>query len=250
MRRFYTDQDLVLGAIEINGAEAYHMQTVLRLDSGDACFLVNGRNQRAWARVTAVGKNTLVLEIEKLEENVTPALELLVLQGFLKERKLDELIRPLGEVGVTAFGAVFTERSIPMPDAKRLAARTERWRKLAVEALKQCRGGALLDVLDVRTFSEAVTACSDYDVKLFLWEGAETGLKQTLAALSAGDAVIGRVAVLLGPEGGFSQREAQLALEHGFAPVSLGRRILRSQTAAVATAAIVQYVMGDLGLYA
>lgn len=246
MRRFYTDRDLVLGPIEINGDEAYHMQTVLRLNTGDVCFLVNGRNQRAEARVAAVGKNMLMLEIEKLEQGEDVALELLVLQGFLKERKLDELIRPLSELGVTGFGAVFTERSVPAPDAKRLEGRMERWRKLAVEALKQCRGGALMRVYDTQAFKEAVIAGKGYNVKLFLWEGAEAGLKQTLDEYIADRGPINSVAVLLGPEGGFSPREAALAKEHGFVPVSLGTRIMRSQTAALATAAIVQYVLGDL----
>lgn len=247
MRRFYIDRDLILGSIEISGAEAYHMQTVLRLNTGDTCFLVNGRNQRAVARVTAVSKNALMLEIENLEQSAAAALELVVLQSFLKERKLDELVRPLSELGVTAFGAVFTERSIPAPDAKRLAGRIERWRKLAVEALKQCRSGVLMQVLDTQTFDEAVKACKDYDVKLLLWESAEISLKQTLSMFLANRKCIGSVAVMLGPEGGFSPREAGLAQEYGFVPVSLGTRILRSQTAALATAAIVQYVVGDLG---
>lgn len=247
MRRFYIDQDLTLGSIEIIGAEAYHMRTVLRLNTGDGCLLVNGRSQRALARVAEVGKDALRLEIEELLPDAPPALELLVLQGFLKERKLDDLIRPLSELGVTGFGAVFTERSIPVPDAKRLAGRLERWNKLAVEALKQCRRGSLMQILDSWTLSEALAACKDYTVKLFVWEGAETSLKQTLPLYSSSAEPVKKAVILLGPEGGFSLREAALAQEHGFMPVSLGARILRSQTAAVATAAIVQYLLGDFG---
>lgn len=247
MRRFYIDRNLALGSIEISGAEAYHMRTVLRLNTGDRCLLVNGRSQRALARVAGVGKDALRLEIEELLPDAPPALELLVLQGFLKERKLDELIRPLSELGVAGFGAVFTERSIPVPDAKRLAGRLERWHKLAVEALKQCRRGALMQILDPLTLSEAMAACKDCAVKLFVWEGAETGLKQTLPLYLSPAAPVKKAAILLGPEGGFSLREAALAQEHGFMPVSLGARILRSQTAAVTTAAIVQYLLGDFG---
>lgn len=247
MRRFYIDRDLVLGVMEISGAEAYHMRTVLRLNIGDSCLVVNGRSQRALARVTEVGKNVLVLEIKELLPDMASSLEISVLQGFLKERKLDELIRPLSELGVTGFGAVFTERSIPAPDAKRLAGRLERWNKLAVEALKQCRRGTLMQIFDTWSFSEAVAACKDYDVKLFVWEGAEIGLKQTLLKYLPPIAPIKNAVILLGPEGGFSLREADLAREYGFMPVSLGARILRSQTAAVATAAIVQYLLGDFG---
>lgn len=247
MRRFYIDRDLVLGTVAISGAEAYHMRTVLRLNTGDSCLLVNGRSQRALARVAAVDKEALTLEIEELLPDVAPKLELLVLQGFLKERKLDELIRPLSELGVTGFGAVFTERSIPAPDAKRLSGRLERWNKLAVEALKQCRSGALMQIRDTWAFSEAVAAVKDYDVKLFVWEGAEAGLKHTLSSYLDAKAPIKKAVILLGPEGGFSLREAALAQAHGFMPVSLGARILRSQTAAVATAAIVQYMLGDFG---
>lgn len=244
MRRFYTSRALVPGIVEITGDEAYHMQTVLRLETGDGCILVNDKKQWARAVVTAGAKNTLTLSIDAVEEGAPAALELVILQGYLKERKLDDLVRPLSELGVTEFRAVFTERSVPSPDEKRLAGRLERWRKLAVEALKQCRGGALMHVGDVLDFKNALETCASCEVKLFLWEGAEVGLKTVLAARPKASA---SVAVLLGPEGGFSAREAKLAQEYGFVPVSLGPRILRAQTAALSAAAVVQHVWGDLG---
>lgn len=248
MRRFYTEQDLTLGAVVITGPEAYHMQTVLRLTAGDACILVNGRGQTALAHISMLDKNAVTLNVETLERGAPMTLEIAVLQGFLKERKLDDLVRPLSELGVTVFGAVFTERSVPAPDEKRLAGRLERWRKLAVEALKQNRNGVLMDVVATVDFKTVLSAYATCDLKLFLWEGTEAGLKPILQAFADKDQLYPvRVALLLGPEGGFSAREAALALEHGFTPVSLGPRILRSQTAALAAATVMQYVLGDLG---
>lgn len=245
MRRFFTNQVLAEGFLEIDGEEARHMQTVLRLNAGDACLLVNHCGQVARASVCALGKNTLTLKVEDVRQGADKPFRLAILQGYLKERKLDDLIRPLSELGVAEFGAVFTERSVPRPDEKRLAARLERWRKLAVEALKQCRDTELLQVCEVSGLLDALTRYANYDLKLLLWEGAETGLYGVLEQnreLNVKSAVL-----LLGPEGGFSAREAALACEHGFVSVSLGARILRAQTAAMASAAVVQYALGDFG---
>lgn len=244
MRRFYTKHTLSAGQVEITGDEAYHMQTVLRLNVGDACVLVNDKSQTAKAVVTASFKNMLTLDVATVEKVETAALRLVVLQGYLKERKLDDLVRPLSELGVTEFCAVFTERSVPAPDKKRLALRLERWRKLAVEALKQCRGGALMQVAETVDFTAALNTYATSEVKLLLWEGAVLSLKSFLCEIPAPPQ---SVAVLLGPEGGFTEREVRLAQAQGFVPVSLGTRILRAQTAAVTAAALVQYAWGDLG---
>lgn len=246
MRRFFVDKILVPGTLEINGAEAHHISNVVRLRPGDVCMLVNGDGQEASARVLELTPDGVLLEVGVVATAEIGRLKLLVLQGYLKERKLDDLVRPLSELGAAAFLPVFTQRSVPVLDERRQAAKVERWRKLAAEALKQHRGHTLMQVDVLPDFAAAVAKCADCDIKLFFWEEATFSLKAALAEVPADGRPL-TAALFLGPEGGFSAREAQIARQHGFKPVSLGSRVLRAQTAALTATALLQYALGDLG---
>lgn len=246
MRRFFVNRILVSGPMAIDGGEAHHMRNVLRLHVGDVCVLVNADGQAARACVLELPADRVLLEVGAVTTAETAGLQIWVLQGYLKERKLDELVRPLSELGATAFLPVFTGRSIPILDERRQLGKTERWRKLATEALKQHRGTTLMQVEILPNFATAMEKCAACDLKLFFWEGATAGLKTVLAQTPI-DSKDLTVALFLGPEGGFSTIEAEIARQHGFQTISLGSRILRAQTAALTVTALMQYILGDLG---
>lgn len=247
MKRFYTEQKLILGVITINAEEAYHMRTVVRFKCGDECLLVNGQGQTAEAVVIGMDKHAVRLEIKSVTEQEQTGLQLVVLQGYLKDRKLDDLIRPLSELGVSVLCPVFSKRSVPLPETGRMTARLERWRKLAVEAMKQCCRGDLMAVNEPLGFEDALRQYEQCEIKLFFWEEAVLGLHDTIQCALSQSMQMASAAVFLGPEGGFTRDEAELAQAYGFKPVSLGSRILRAQTAALTAAALLQYTLGDLG---
>jgi 16S rRNA (uracil1498-N3)-methyltransferase len=137
-------------------------------------------------------------------------------------------------------------RSVARPEAARAHARQKRWRKIAVEALKQCRRGNLMQVDEVVNFDRVVGLAAGHDLSVLFWE-EETSALLTAEDVSAGTGGPTSVLVVIGPEGGFTPEEARAAKAAGFRVVGLGPRVMRAETAAVAASAIVQYLFGDLG---
>jgi 16S rRNA (uracil1498-N3)-methyltransferase len=150
-------------------------------------------------------------------------------------------VRQLSELGVARFQPIVSERAVVRPAAGRSAHRVERWRKICIETLKQCRRGDLMEIEDVALFGSLLEAEGGCDLRIMFWENATHGL------VPQGAAGVRSVLVVLGPEGGFSDREAAAAEKAGFMLARLGPRVLRAETAAVAACAVVQYLFGDLG---
>lgn len=246
MRRFYIETGIIdNGSAVITGQEAKHLRTVLRLGPGDMVELVDGRGTIARAEIETITQDKATFTIL---ENFSPGSESLIhitiAQGMLKDKKMDMLIRHLTELGICQWLPFFSSRSIPKPDAKRLTKRIERWDKIAKEALKQC-GRTMLPIINKPVqLEDLLNTTADYDEKIAFWENATTPLATSnKSALKP----VKRIIVLIGPEGGFAAAEIDAAKEMGFTSYSLGPRILRAETAALAAATLVQYVFGDLG---
>ncbi|MBS0014051.1 MAG: RNA methyltransferase, partial [Desulfobacterales bacterium] len=184
---------------------------------------------------------TVRVEIENwIEAGNESPLDLIVAQGFLKDKKMDDLVRHLTELGVTRWIPMITRRTVARPDARRMKKRMERWQVIALEAIKQCDRSMVPDIAPVMDFSEVLTLGATVDLRLFFWEAARAPLA------APGEDGPGSILLLLGPEGGFTQNEAADAEAAGFFAVSMGRRILRAETAAIAACTLVQHVFGDL----
>jgi 16S rRNA (uracil1498-N3)-methyltransferase len=168
-----------------------------------------------------------------------------VAQGFLKEKKMDRLVRQLSELGAARWMPFISDRSVARPEGGRAQARQERWRKIAVEALKQCRRGDLMQIDDIVGFDRLLERAPAYDLRILFWE--QTCEPLTAQRFSGSPAGPDSVLIVLGPEGGFAEEEVRASEAAGFISASLGPRILRAETAAVAACAIVQHLFGDLG---
>jgi len=248
MRRFKIDVKTAAGRTAvITGPDANHMANVLRMKAGDSVVLFDGTGQEYTARIEKItrGKVRLSFEESRPSRAESPA-RITVAQGFLKDRKMDMLIRQLTELGISRWIPFLADRSVARPNVERLKKRMDRWRKIADEALKQCRRARSPRMETAADFKAMLKMADASALKLIFWE-EET-------AAFAGD---GRAAaetdqqelfLVIGPEGGFTADEINLARQAGFQPLSLGPRILRAETAAVAAAALVQYRFGDLGL--
>ncbi len=246
MRRFFVDP-LLLGQSSgvITGELCNHIATVLRLKIGDAIMLADGKGKEAAARITALEKGGVSIEIEPAgaalsEDNVV---NITLFQGLPKGEKLDLILQKCTELGVARIVPFVAERSVARLAGERLDKRVQRWERIAMEAARQS-GRSRIPVIGFAGDLHTVLKSDSSALKLLLWEGeAEQGLR-TVLERSGKPASI---AVIIGPEGGLTKAEAVAATAAGFTPVTLGRRILRTETAGLAVTAVLQYLWGDLG---
>ena len=247
MRYFFTEKPLTLGGkMTLKGSDARHIRKVLRLEPGDGIGLFDGLGAAYTARIDNFVRDGIVVEVLSSAPAVTDSpVQIIIAQAFLKDKKMDGVARQLTELGAAKWIPFFAERSIPTPDRRRLAGRLERWQKISREALKQCKRGRLMAIEPVGTMQDVLLQARSCDVKILFWENQPQSLNR-LAADPQGAAPEGIFAIL-GPEGGFSPAEVEAAVAEGFLTAGLGPRILRAETAAIAAAALLQFLFGDLG---
>ena len=246
MRRFYIPANH-MGKDEaiITGTDAHHLRDVLRLQPDDKIVVFDGAGGEYQAQVVSVERGEItVAMLEKLKTDADPALLLTVAQGYLKDKKMDGLVRQLTELGVGRWIPFFSRRSIPSPDPKRMMGRSQRWHKISLESLKQCGRSRAMSIDPVVSFGDAVKQANDHDLKIIFWEES----KSASMPIQIQPPHPASVFVMIGPEGGFEANEISYAKESGFKTVGLGPRILKAETAALAAAVMVQHVLGDMGL--
>jgi 16S rRNA (uracil1498-N3)-methyltransferase len=249
MHTFFADPNQIAGSQAVlSGAEARHLRHVLRLKPGDHVRLFDGTGCEYSARVEALPPGRVELSVTgKKACPGLPVIRLDVAQGILKEKKMDRLVRQLSELGASRFIPLEGGRSVVRLEGARAAARTERWQKIALEALKQCRRGDAMAIGAVSGFEQVLAMGRSYDRHILFWENAAVPLGREAVMGPEGLRAPSSILVLLGPEGGFSEEEVRRAVAAGFSVASLGPRILRAETAAVSACAVVQYLFGDLG---
>ena len=245
MRRLFY-KGLLADTIEITGSDAHHLMHVMRAKAGQEVTVVDDEGSVARMEMTAFREDavTLVLK-ERLAANTESPLELVLAQCLLKADKMDYVVQKAVELGVTEIVPVKSHNCVVRYDAKKAAARQARWQKIAEEAAKQCGRTALTEVTPIMDLSNLIRENSDTEDTeiVFCYENEdETTVKSCLQAAKGK-----RLILLIGPEGGFTLDEAQAVQEAGGKAVTLGPRILRAETAAVAAVTVAQYENGDLG---
>ena len=245
MRRLFY-KGLLADTIEITGSDAHHLMHVMRAKAGQEVTVVDDEGSVARMEMTAFREDavTLVLK-ERLAANTESPLELVLAQCLLKADKMDYVVQKAVELGVTEIVPVKSHNCVVRYDAKKAAARQQRWQKIAEEAAKQCGRTALTEVAPIMDLSGLIkenSGTEDTEI-VFCYENEdETTVKSCLQAAKGK-----RLILLIGPEGGFTLDEAQAVQEAGGKAVTLGPRILRAETAAVAAVTVAQYENGDLG---
>lgn len=245
MRYFFVEpQKLARSSIMIEGQEARHMGKVLRLRPGMVVGLSDGCGLQAEARIVKVARERVDLTVlRRYPSPREPQGEFVVAQAMLKDQKMDSLVRQLTELGMTAWRPFISMRSVPQLDARRQVERGKRWERIAREAVKQCRRGRVPAIVPVGQFADVLEASRRFTTRILFWEGARQPLSP---AMEVTENRSGTVFVIVGPEGGFTEEEATAAEAAGFRLASLGPRILRAETAAIAACALVQHLFGDL----
>lgn len=203
--------------------------------------LCDGSGDIHQAELVDVGEKVLARIVSSCNDPADGRPALWVAQGLLKPKTMDTVVQKCTELGVAALIPVITSRCQGRPDADREEKRHQRWTKIIEASCKQCRRTRPMELREVMDFKQAITAFGQpaSGLNILFWEEEKRPLRQL-----APFAETGAVRLLLGPEGGFSREEVDLAREAGWQTASLGRRILRAETATLATVAIMQYLLG------
>ncbi len=242
MRYFFIDpREAVGSAATIRGPDANHIKNVLRLQPGDEIRLFDGTGFEYEARITHLSSSRVDVSIlGGFASSAESPVEIIIAQAFLKEKKMDGLVRRLSELGVTRWIPFFSDRSVSRPDSKRLSGRSQRWKKIARESVKQCRRGRIMEIADTVSFEAVLNIGKESDLKVVFWENESNTLSLTGQRFK-------RVFAVLGPEGGLTLREIEIARSLDFVTASLGPRILKADTASIAAATLFQFLFGDMG---
>ncbi len=231
--------------VTLTGSDAHHLGYTLRARVGERCVVVDAERAVASMEIVGFTADTVTLRlVERLAADTESPIRLTLAVCLLKSDKMDFVVQKAVELGAAKVQPLESENCVARYDGKKAEMRRERWQRIADEAAKQCGRTALLEVASIVPFSDWLAAHPDEDGAAFFCYEAEE--RKTLGAWLAETQDEAFTAVI-GPEGGFSSAEAEQAKAAGFAVVTLGPRILRAETAAVAALTIVQHVKGDLG---
>jgi 16S rRNA (uracil1498-N3)-methyltransferase len=246
MRRFFLDKRIPAeGNIVVSGNLFRHMAKSLRLKIGTKIVLADEEGSQCTGVITDIGKESLIISVEQtvLKSGGETGPEITLYQGLPKGNKMEFILQKSTELGVSEIVPFVAGRSIPKLPKERESERLVRWQRIALEAARQSGRSKLPHISPLSDFS-GILDSSVQSVKLLLWEKEQSNrLKPILSGHSPPDSV----AVMVGPEGGLTKEEAKAAMESGFIPVTLGHRILRTETAAIAILAILQFYWGDVG---
>jgi len=238
--RVHTANDLTTGSeITLEPGPARHLLKVLRLGPNAPLKLFNGDGGEFAARLIHADKDRVTAKIEaKLAFEPPPSLPLLLLIGISKGERMDFAIQKAVELGVSRIQPLFCGRSVVQLKGERLQRRLDHWRGIIIGACEQSGRCRLPDLHPPTKLNTALDQSLGYDCRLVLHHKGAKALKELDAPKKA-------VALLIGPEGGLTPAELQLAQNAGFIPLRLGPRVLRTETAPLAALAAIQTLWGD-----
>jgi len=255
MARFFVERENIHSDhIIIKGGDVNHIKNVLRLKKDDIIEVCDGAGTDYTVKIRQFEPDSIYTEIMDSKKNGTePPLNFTLFQGIPKGDKMETVIQKAVELGAVRIVPVITSRTVVRLDSpKDKEKKATRWRKISLEAAKQCNRGIIPYVEFPMTFEEALEYSTGSDLSLISYE-EETGvgIKMYLTEFKTnhlpGENKKLNISVFIGPEGGFEKEEISKASAMGIKPVSLGPRILRTETAGAAVLAIIMYELGDMG---
>jgi len=248
MYHFFVDRSQVTeNKIYITGSDVNHIRTVLRMGKGEDLAISDGSNKLYHCRIIAVKEEEIVTAILSVKENFVelPA-EIYLFQGLPKADKMEWIIQKAVELGAAAIVPMATNRAIVKLDEKREQSKQKRWKAIAESAAKQSGRGVIPEIFPMMSLKEAYAFVKEkeFETKLIPYECAE-GMEHTrelIGKIKSGS----RIAIFIGPEGGFEKEEIAAAIEAGIEPITLGKRILRTETAGMAVLAVLMFYLDGM----
>ena len=247
MDRFFVEKkniNLENNTCIIEGEDVKHISKVLRCKIGEELEICDSDNNEYICEITSIDKSTVELDIlEKVDIKRESGLKIKVYQGLPKGPKMEMILQKLTEVGVHEIVLVQTKRSVVKVDDKKEDKKIERWERIIYEAAKQSKRGKIPKLRGVLSFKEALCDMQNNDFNIAPYENERTkSIKQAIKSLD-----INNIGIFVGPEGGFDESEIEAIENINGQSVSLGPRILRTETASVVASSIVLYELSDLG---
>ena len=239
-RIFLQELSLLKQPVIIRDEKAHYLFSVLRCKTGESLIVTDEKGCSYTAQILSASKKEVAIDITgDYILNTESNLDIILIQGLLKGEKMDFIIQKTTELGVSAIIPVITERS-----QLRETRKHPRWKKIAEEASRQSGRTKIPEIFETYSFKDI------FDIPFLIsgkgvifWEQEGEKLPEVASRLSHAD----KVFLLIGPEGGFSEKEVLKASEKGFFTATLGSRILRAETASIAAVSIIQFALGDLG---
>ncbi|MGN0374599.1 MAG: 16S rRNA (uracil(1498)-N(3))-methyltransferase [Butyrivibrio sp.] len=241
MNRFFgKSENISDNTIIIDGSDVNHMKNVLRLKMGEQVIVNGGNNKDYLCSINSYEDGRAVLNIlEILETDRELPARVYLFQGLPKGDKMELIIQKCVELGIYEIIPVAMKRCVVRLDDKKAETKLKRYRMISESAAKQSGRGMIPDITQVMTYKEALDYAGNMDVAFVPYELSEgiDSFKKVVAGIKPGM----KVGFFIGPEGGFDKDEIDLALSKGIQPVSLGRRILRTETAGLAVMSVLMY---------
>ncbi len=239
MPKYFVEPDCIIdNYVYIKCDEAKHILNVMRTKVGESIVVCDGLKNDYYCKVCDIQKENVRAEIlEKHLNNSEPNVNITLFQCLPKSDKMEFVIQKCVEIGVNNIVPVLSERCVAKIDSKNENKKIERWQKISLSAAKQCGRGIVPKIENVISFNNAVNMAAKFENAIIPYENEiKTNIKSFI-----NNAKIGSVGIFIGPEGGFSENEIKYALDNGVISVTLGKRILRTETAGMVTAAIILY---------
>ena len=239
MNRFFTDEPITNNTVTLTDDAVHHIKNVIKLTEGEQLVLVKNKKELL-CRIDKIEKNSIIVYVLEESEGLgEPPYEVTLFQGIAKGDKLDFIVEKAVEAGASEIVPFKMQRSIAKIEGKDVAKKVERFQKIAKSAAQQCGRAIIPKVSEPKTPKQV--NWDEFDLKLLCYEDEnKTTLKEVLRKNPDGNE-IKKIALVIGPEGGVSPEEVRFLSEAGFLSVSLGKRILRCETAGLYALANLQY---------
>ena len=237
---FVTPQQISGDKIRIEGGDVNHMKNVLRMKLHEKAEISDGESRTYLCEVEAYEEDVAVLHIlEEMEADTEPASKLYLFQGLPKSDKMELIVQKAVELGVYQVIPVAMKRSVVRLDDKKAAKKADRWNSIAESAAKQAGRSRIPEVTMPLSYNEALKMAEELDVTLLPYElaGGMEVTREVIRQIKSGQSVV----IFIGPEGGFEPEEVDAAVSMGAKVITLGRRILRTETAGLATLAVLMF---------
>ena len=246
MNRFFVDDPRAFSdrSVVITGEDVNHVKNVLRLKENDELIVSDGRGRDYHCRISGITNEEVVADICDICDNFSElSTEITLFQGFPKGDKMELIIQKTVELGVTRIVPVMTKRTVVKLDDKKAKKKTERYNMIAESAAKQSGRGMIPEVTMPVSFAEAVSMAEKLDMNIIPYEEAE-GVEYSRNIIKSikGKKSLG---IFIGPEGGFAREEVEKALDAGASAITLGHRILRTETAGMAVISIIMFELEE-----
>ena len=246
MPKFFISQSQIAGKnAYIEGQDVNHIKKVLRYKTGDKIEICNKDTEENFlGEIQEIQENIIKCSnLTKIEKKAESNIKITIFQGLPKADKMEQIIQKGTEIGVSEFTPIRLERCVVKLNDKDSRNKVERWQKVAEAAAKQCKRDKLPKVNSVYNLKNVYEILKEYDIVLLAYEEEKKHqLKEELQKIKKENL---KIAIIIGPEGGITENEVKELEQYGTIPVTLGKRILRTETAPIVIATIILYELGD-----